>query len=78
MMLEVALGILHGVMNDGDDLSVQMGELLMLLRQLTEVLAAEGSHEAAQEDQDYAAPPAIVAEGDLSPCDGDEGEVRRD
>ena len=55
--------VLHRIVDDGDDLGSCPGELLILLRQLTEEPAAEGSKEAPKKHQDNAPLPPIVAEG---------------
>ena len=66
VLLEVCLRVPSGVVEDGDDLHTRSGELLALLRQLTEVPSAERSFEATQEHEDNASPAPVVAERDVS------------
>ena len=58
--------MLSGVVEDGDDLHTRSGELLVLLRQPTEMPAAERSFEATQEHEENASPAPVVAERDVS------------
>ena len=67
--------MLNGVVEDTDDLRTRPGECLVLLRQLTEVPAAEGSHEAPQEHQDNASLPTVITERDVSSGCGGQREV---
>ena len=66
VLFEVGPCMLSGVVEDGDDLRTRPGERLVLLRQLTEVPAAGGSHEAPQEHQDNASLPTVITERDVS------------
>ena len=69
--------MLSGVIEDGDDLHTRSGELLVLLRQLTEMPAAERSIEATQEHQDNAPLAPVVSERDVSSHRIGEREVWR-
>ena len=77
VLLEVGPRMLSGVFEDGDDLRACTGERLVLLRQLTEVPAAEGSREATQEYQDNASLPTVMTERDVSCRCGWQREVWR-
>ena len=77
VLLEIGPCIFSGVVEDGDDLHILSGELLVLLRQPTEVPAAEGSHEATQEYQDNAPLALVIAERDVSSHRIGEREVWR-
>ena len=77
MILEVGYGPLFHVVDQRDDLCPRFQELLVLLRQPTEMPSAEWSHEAPQKDEDDAGPAPKLAERDLTtPC-GRECEIWR-
>ena len=74
--LEVGKRAIGGVTEYRDYLCPRIDELPVLLRQPAKLPAAEGSKEAAQEHQDNASAPPVVAQGDLSSRDGLKCEVR--
>lgn len=73
--LEVVAGVFQGVGGDGHDLGVAALEVRDPVSQLREMPAAEGSLEAAEEDEDDGLA-AEGGEGELGAVDGGEGEVR--
>ena len=75
VLLEVGPCTLRRVVEDGDDIHTRPGKVLVLVRQLAEVLAAEGSHEATQEHQDNASLLTIMTERDVSSRCGGQSEV---
>jgi hypothetical protein len=69
VVLEIALGVSHCVWGDGDNLSIQLKEFGVVLAQLRQMPAAEGSHETAQENQHDIFLAVVIAEGDLAAID---------
>lgn len=73
---EVIVGSLPGIPYQGYDFCAIATELFVLRRQLTEVPAAERSHETAQENEDKTGNATVTGQGNLiSICTG-QHEIR--
>ncbi len=74
--LTESFGVPLGSVDDCQHLGAGRSELLVLVRQLAEVPAAERSKEAPKENKDDGSLPTIVAQGDLAPVQRRQAEAR--